>query len=237
MLRIVPIFNNDRYTHLIDGKLDGKRKRIFFASEKEAKTELKRLENQLRQEGEKGLSLADTDRVLAVEAAELLRPFNKTVLDAARFYVGHLAAMTNDVRIAYLIDLYIASKRAAKFSQVYLDDIEQRLSRFGDFFGTRALRSVTAGEIEQWLHGLGLSPQSVNNYRSVTRAFYSFAVKRKHLESNPVAAIDKIRSVNKAPEIFLPELLATVLTKAPATLLPVLTIGAFAGLRTSELLR
>src|SRR5262249_11655407 len=108
---------------------------------------------------------------------------------------------------------------------------------FNDFFGTRLLRSVKAGEIEVWLHGLALGPQTINNYRAVVRAFFTFAVKRKHLDANPVSAIDKVRLIGKAPEIFTPEVLAKVLAAAPRSLLPSLAIGAFAGLRTSELLR
>jgi integrase len=73
--------------------------------------------------------------------------------------------------------------------------------------------------------------------RSIVRAFFTFAVKRKHLDTNPVSAIDKVRLIGKAPEIFTPEVLAKVLAAAPRSLLPSLAIGAFAGLRTSELLR
>src|SRR5262245_24320907 len=151
MLRIVPISNNQYYSHYIDGfKVDGKRKRVFCASLKDAKAELKRLETQLRQEGEKGLSLAPADRILAARATELLRPFDKTVLDAARFYVEHLESLATDVRISALVDEYIESKRHAKFSRVYIEDIQQRLGRFNEFFGTRLARSLKVGEIEQW---------------------------------------------------------------------------------------
>ena len=43
--------------------------------------------------------------------------------------------------------------------------------------------------------------------------------------------------VDAAPEIFTPEQLARLLNTAPAELMPALAIQAFAGLRTSELLR
>jgi integrase len=57
------------------------------------------------------------------------------------------------------------------------------------------------------------------------------------VEKNPVAAVDKIKVVDAAPEIFTPEQLARLLNVAPAELLPALAIQAFAGLRTSEVLR
>jgi integrase len=238
MLRIVPISNNQYYSHYIDGfKVDGKRKRVFYASLKDAKAGLKRLETQLRQEGEKGLGLEPADRILAARATELLRPFDKTVLDAARFYVEHLESLATDVRISALVDQYIESKRYAKFSRVYIEDIQQRLGRFNEFFGTRLAKSLKVGEIEQWLHGLGFAPLTINNYRAIIRAFFAYAVKRGRLDSNPIDAIHKIRFTGEPPEIFRPEELSQFLVAAPTSFLPSLAIGAFAGLRTSELLR
>jgi integrase len=43
--------------------------------------------------------------------------------------------------------------------------------------------------------------------------------------------------VDGPPEIFTVDELASLLAKAPADVLPCLAIGAFAGLRTAELLR
>ena len=66
-LRIVP-YNGDRdYQYYLDGlKVNGKRKRLFFKTEKEAAEELKKRKKQIRKEGEDGTSdlvrLADPGR-------------------------------------------------------------------------------------------------------------------------------------------------------------------------------
>lgn len=238
MLRIVPIANNPHYSFCVDGiATGGKRKRIYCRTEKEAKAELKRIDTQLRREGEGGLEISDGTRVLATEANELLAPYGKNILDAARFYAAHLATAAHDVQVVHLVDEYQQAKRRANFSRHYLDDIQQRLRRFSECFGLRSVRSLKSGEIEEWLHGLGLGPQSVNNFRAVVRAFFSYAVKRGYIETNPIAAIDKVRVGDDPPEIFTPEQLALVLAAAPTDLLPALAIGAFAGLRASEVLR
>jgi Phage integrase family len=57
------------------------------------------------------------------------------------------------------------------------------------------------------------------------------------VEKNPVMAIEKIKVIDTAPEVFTPEQLAQLLNAAPAELLPGVTIQALAGLRTAELLR
>src|SRR6202030_1445972 len=69
----------------------------------------------------------------------------------------------------------------------------------------RLIRTVTVREVEDWLHGLSLGPQSVVNYRAVVHAFFAHCVKRRLVETNPIGAIDKVKLVDKAPEILTPE--------------------------------
>ncbi|HTC13503.1 MAG TPA: site-specific integrase [Chthoniobacterales bacterium] len=92
------------------------------------------------------------------------------------------------------------------------------------------MRSVTVREVEDWLHGLSLGPQSVVNYRAVVHAF--LCIVSNLIKTNPIGAIDKVKLVDKAPEILTPEQLFGLLSAAPCDLLPVLAIQAFAGLRT-----
>ena len=198
---------------------------------------MKELDIQIRREGEAGLSVSDADRVLTIKAAALLEPYGKSVLDAARFYADHLATMARDILIADLAAEYEAAKRNAKVSAVYMILIRHRLGRFVDLFGHRTLRTVKAAEIEEWLHGLGLGAVSINNHRACVGAFLTYAVRRGYLEANPIKAIDKVKAPNDPPEIFAPVELARILNASPPALLPALAIGAFAGLRTSELLR
>jgi hypothetical protein len=114
MLRIVPVSNNPYYNFCIDGiKTNGKRKRIFCRTEKEAKAELKRIDAQLRSEGEASLEVSDTTRVLGKEASELLAPYGKNILDAARFYAAHLQSLADSVPVSQLVDEYQEAKRKA----------------------------------------------------------------------------------------------------------------------------
>jgi integrase len=145
--------------------------------------------------------------------------------------------MRGSVPVTVLFADYLATKQRAKLSEKHLADIKQRLRRFVADFSDRAIKTITVREIEDWLHGLDLAPQTVNNFRAIIGAFFEYAVRREFVEKNPVTAVDKIKVVDAAPEIFTPEQLARLLNTAPAGPLPALAIQAFAGLRTSELLR
>jgi integrase len=237
-LRILPYTGKRAYQYYIDGlKVNGKRQRLFFEDEKSAKAKLKELTKKTRKEGEDALALSHDFRVLAAKCSERLKPFGKTLWDATEFYLEHLERTKDSVFVSVAAADYQESKKRAKLSATHLDDIRLRLGRFVAAFGNRPIKGIVAGEIESWLHELALSPQSINNYRAIVRAFFSYALKRELVEKNPVALVDKVKLVDKAPEIFTPKQLADLLAAADPPLLPALALQAFAGLRTAEVLR
>jgi integrase len=115
--------------------------------------------------------------------------------------------------------------------------LAQKLGRFAETFGDQPIRTITTSEVEAWLQGFKLSPRTINNFRDKASALFSYAEKRGYIGKNPVSVIDKIKLVDAPPEIFTPEQLKKVLEACPEGLLPCIAIGAFAGLRTAELLR
>ena len=237
-LRIVPYVGNRAYSVYLEGyKVNGRRKRLYFVSEQAAKKKLAELKKQQKKEGTAGLDVPLELRVMAVKAAKRLEPFNKSVLDAAEFYAAHLEKQKDSVPVATAIDDYLAAKKRAGLSARHLRDIEGRIARFKGQFEDRLIKTVTVQEIEAWLHGLELGPQSTINYRAVAHAFFEHARKRGLVQANPVGPVEKSKVIDQPPEIFTPDELDELLKVAPADLLPALSIQAFAGLRTAEVLR
>lgn len=66
---------------------------------------------------------------------------------------------------------------------------------------------------------------------------FNYGVKRGYLEKNPVSAIDRMKADDHPPEIFTVDELRQLLESAPPELLPIFAIGAFAGVRTAEVVR
>ena len=237
-LRILPYRGAKNYGFYIDGlKVNGKRKRLFFHTEKEALAELKRLEKQLRIEGEQGASISADIRIEAAQANARLAPFGKSIRDAVDFYLRHLEQISTSALLAPTADGYYQAKERVGLSQKHLGDTRRRLGRFVADFDNRKIKTLTVSEIEDWLARLGLAPKTVNNHRASICAFFSYALKRDLVEKNPVSAISRVKLVAKAPEIFTPARLAELLAAAPSNLLPALAIGAFAGLRNAEIMR
>jgi integrase len=237
-LRIVEYRHSATAKYVIEGvRVNGKRKRLFFRTEAKAKKELARLKIKQRKEGQNALSLSDSLRIMAIECAGELQSFGKTIRDATDFYVKFLRESLRSVSVGALIDDYLAAQSRLKRSATHIQDLSQRLGRFKENFGGEPVRTLQTNEIEKWLHALKLSPQSINNFRARINALFAYAEKRGYVERNPISAIDKIKLVDEAPEIFTPKELQKLLEHAPTELLPAIVLGAFAGLRTAEILR
>jgi len=237
-LRIVEYRHSATAKYCIEGlRVNGKRKRLFFSTRDSAERELQRLKIKQRREGETALAIPDSLRIMASECADKLKPFGKTLVDATEFFLKQLGDEQRSITVSELMTEFLGARRRTRRSQIHLADLQRRLGRFAESFGIRPIRTLTSKQIETWLHELELEPQTINNYRSRIGAMFSYAIRRELLERNPIDAIEKITIRGKPPEIFQPEELQSLLDASPPDLLPVLAIGAFAGLRTAELLR
>jgi hypothetical protein len=96
-LRIVEYRHSASSKYVIEGaRVNGKRRRFFFATKTAAEEELARLKTKQRKEGENALRLPDYLRVMALESAEKLKPFKKTIQDACDFYVKFTVVLGKD---------------------------------------------------------------------------------------------------------------------------------------------
>ncbi len=92
-------------------------------------------------------------------------------------------------------------------------------------------------EIDDWLRSLEVAAQTRNNFRTVLRTIFEYAVLRGYARENPTTKTAKAKVVRGAPAIFTPEQMRTVLENTPREYIPYVAIGAFAGLRTAEIER
>jgi integrase len=218
-------------------RVNGKRKRLFFRTKTDAQQEFLRLKTKLNREGVAALNLTDALRIEAIEGMKALQPFGKSLRDAVAFYVSYLTEKEKSILVQALVDEYLATQKASGYSKVHLSDLSLRLGHFCDHFGQSPVRTVTTGQIADWLHGLPLSPTSVNNYQTRITSLFSYGVKRGYLDKNPATGIDRMKVVDAPPEIFTVDQLAAILDSVSSETLPMIVIGAFAGIRTAEITR
>jgi integrase len=215
----------------------GKILRKFYANETDARRELARQ----RRLGESANKLRTGQIEDAAEALEMLKPYDKSLRDAARFYADHLKAMESTVPIKDMISSYIKRKRDGNRSPEHLRDITYRLNAFGAVFGDRPTASLTKTELTDWLLGLDLGPQSKRNFLRVIHGLLAFAVAEGKARSIPISLErrknDLPKIVSDNPGVLKPEQFARLLEAADECLRPALAIQGFAGLRPAEVLR
>ena len=158
--------------------------------------------------------------------------------DAVQFYLIHLCeSEKSSFTVSALKTEFLTEQARLQRSPLHQIDLRHRLDRFCETFGDRSIRTIAPAEIATWLASLDLSPRSVINFHSKVSSLFGYGLARGYLEQNPLSGIKRIKCVDGPPEIFTPGDLRTLLEHAPAALLPCLAIGAFAGLRTAEILR
>jgi integrase len=215
--------------------------RKFFKTKAEAEAERMRQITLRERGGREAMGLPLNELAAIVQARSELAKHGKSINDAAGFYLDHLERIRRcNITVAQLAAEVLAAKQKDGFGVLYLTDLRKRLNRFARDFGTRPIAAVTVEELDDWLRNLECAPKTRANFRANIGVLFSYAERRRMIDTNPVKRTSAPKLIDKAPEIFSVNELATLLNAAQSTfpnVVPMLTIAAFAGLRDAEIKR
>ena len=111
-----------------------------------------------------------------------------------------------------------------------------RTAHFLKTFGDRFFDSITPGEVRSWRDGLELAERTKNNYLAEVRAAFNHAIDYQLVEGpNPAKAVEKRKVAKTEVTTWEAPMLAAALSSLPPQHVPYLAIGAFAGLRPTEI--
>ena len=216
------------------------RGRKFFKTKAEAEAERLRQITTLERHGREAIGLPAGELSAIVKARNKLAKHGKTIEDAATFYLDYLERIRRcNVTVAELA-MKCWSEAERRTRAMYIADLKKRLARFCADFGERRIAGITVEELDNWLRNLDCGPKSRANFRANVGVMFSYAERRRVIDSNPVLRTAQPKLVDKPPEIFsvdeLAALLHAALSNAP-DVVPMLAIGAFAGVREAEIKR
>jgi integrase len=239
--------------------IGGKRHRLHFNDLEKATSEAEAKAAQLSRGDVDAMQLSGKDRLVYGRALETVKEFDRpldavaieyreaskllngvSLIDAARFYSRHHGHGITRKPVADAVDAMIAAKTAKGVSAVYRADLVYRLGTFKEAFHCD-VNALTPDDVKTFFESrlAGLSPRSHNNFLRTVRTFLGFAQNHGWLskEADLLARVEK-RSEKPTPaEIFTPAQLAVLLKHASPEFAPCLALGAFAGLRSEEILR
>jgi integrase len=239
-LEVRPYKHSDTHKWILDLRGFGK-KRKFFKHRAEAEAECMRQRTLLERHSREAIGLPQRELSDFITVKKKLAEHGKTINDAAEFYLDHLERVVRcKGTVAELADELLDAKRKDGRSEIYLKDLRNRLAIFSRDFGNRPIAGITVEELDNWLRALPYKPKGRANFRAVIGVLFGYAARRRMIDHNPVTHTAKPTLSDTPPEIFavdeLRALLDAGIKKAPE-IIPMLAIGAFAGLRDAEIKR
>src|SRR6516165_6937339 len=138
-------YNSDQRPHLkfeVSFREAGKRSRKFFRTKSEAAAFAALKNVELERNGREGAEFPTTLRVMAQNAVEQLKPFGKTIADAAQHYVAHLKASERSCTAVELVRELVAAKKGDGASVRHVSDLRCRLKAFAERFDGKPVATI-----------------------------------------------------------------------------------------------
>ncbi|MBN8457425.1 MAG: site-specific integrase [Verrucomicrobia bacterium] len=157
--------------------------------------------------------------------------------DAVRFYAANRIDLLAVRTIVQVADEFVESRRGSGVTEIYVRNCKTSLKRFTDCVRGN-IADVTVADINRFLKGLdGLGPVSRNGIRRNIVTMFGFAKRHGYLHPDRRTAAEQSESFKEPEteiEIFAPDEMEKILLAAHARILPLIAIGAFAGIRSAE---
>jgi integrase len=246
-IAVRPYSHSKKHKFILDLRAYGKG-RMFFKTKAAADAECLRQKTLLERHSREAIGLSQRQMSDFITARDKLAKHGKTINHATDFYLDHLERVRrHGITVAKLAQELLDAKRKDGRSAIYLRDLRNILlgpdaehrSLFARAFGHRAIAGIEVDELDNWLRDLPGSPKTRMNFRANIGVLFSYAKKRRILDSNPILQTEKPKLPDTPPEILTVEELQALLDAAQHApdVLPMLAIGGFAGLRDAEIKR
>ena len=240
VLAVRPYRHSKSHKWILDLRPWGKR-RLFFKTRAEADAECLRQKTLLERHSREAVGLSQREMSDFITSRDKLKKFGETINDAVEFRIDHLERVRrHGITVERLTEELLETKRKDGRSEIYLRDLRNILAIFVRDFGSRAVAGITVEELDNWLRALPGSPKTRTNFRANIGVLFSLARQRRIITENPIEFTAKPKLPDNPPAVFAVDELRALLEAAQRVepdVLPMLAIGAFAGLRDAEIKR
>ena len=232
-----PYRHSTKHKFILDLRAFGKGRK-FFKTRADAEAEALRQRTLLEQHSREAVGMSQREMSEIIHARKTLAEFGETIADAVRFRVDHLERVLRcKTTVTELVQEVLDVKRKDGAAPRYLESLKLYLSKFSKAFGERPIAAITPEALDNWLRALPYSPKSRANFRAHIGVLFGYAMRRRMIDSNPITHTARPKLPDNPPEIFTVDELRALLESATPDVIPMLAIGAFAGLREAEIER
>jgi integrase len=152
---------------------------------------------------------------------------------------GYGSRRLTSKNIKEAVEELLFTKRADGLSRRYIETLGSHLNRFGRSF-EGPIQNAKAADIEHWLRGLQIQARARNNIRASIVTLFRFAQKYNYLPRGIATEADEVAKAKDRGStigILSPDQLELALSCSAQNLRLFLALGAFTGMRSSEILR
>jgi len=216
---------------------DGGRHRKFFTNRAEALDFRNELEVRTAQAGVDAASV-DANTIRAwLDLVKRAEAAGGTLEKAVDLFERHQAARGRSMPVGEAVETFLEHREKLGRAERTVDNLRSRLKPFVQISGERLVAEIVLGDVDRFLSGVKGRALTRNHYRAALHAFFGWAVKSGLCDENPVHAVEKATVRPCAPGVLSPELMRLAFAITPSELWTELALGAFAGLRESEIVR
>jgi integrase len=211
----------------------GKRQRLFYTTERDAKVEAERLRARADNFGVSLIALTPARIAEAAEAYRLLEPIKVELLAAVRGYISLHKQRTESIPFLEACNLYISAKSSK--DPRHLKGLRNTRDRF-PLLHDKLLSDIDHRALELLVNEVPAGGR--NLIIRHLRSFWNFAIRKGYATVNPADRLDFVETKRKEVEVIEPDAVTRMLEQALAEdlqLVPFLTIGFFTGIRPEEL--
>jgi site-specific recombinase XerD len=223
------------------GLVDGRRRRLFFKTEKAAKLKSAEIKSDFEAAGRRWTNGGTSQKAKLIHILEEISERGLTldqVWDA--YKSGKIAQHHSGKKLSEAIDEVLSVKTASNLRPKYLYELKRYLKLFA-----RGKESMDAGqlgvtEIEAWFTERNESPSARIGNLGKLSALFDHCWRRGYIKENPCLRVEKPHVEIGVPKVFSVEQCDRLMNTAWKTdkkIIPELALGLFAGVRPTEIAR
>jgi integrase len=226
----------------IVGRPGGKRIRAWFDTRSVAEAEATQRNLSIQRFGQQAATFSGVLAYMAMECQNRLQEYGKSLHDATAHYLRHLESVNRSIPLnqvtAAVRREFERRLAAGEISQRHLESMLMALRRLDEKFGRSASHLINGSEIKAWLSNSDWSTKTRNNLLGYFSNAFNVARELQLLADNPLLETkgfnaSKVSKKDNPKFLTVPQLSA-LLSHADPSLIPYLSICAFAGLRSAE---
>jgi integrase/recombinase XerD len=223
------------------GLVDGKRRRLFFKTEKAAKLKSSEIKSDFEAAGRRWTNGGTSQKAKLIHILGEIDERGLTLEHVWETYKsGKIAQHHSGKKLSVAIDEVLLVKTSSNLRPKYLSELRRYLKLFARGKESMDVGQLGVTEIEAWFAGRKESPSARIGNLGKLSALFNHCWRRGYIKENPCLRVEKPHVEIGVPKVFSVEQCESLMKAAMITdkdLIPELALCLFAGVRPNEVAR